>query len=79
LLVDRIIKQCKEKGCLSIDNEYQTYVHKYNYLVGYENKLYEILVDFQINEITDYTAVGSGSSYAFGSLHTTRNPEQRIN
>jgi len=82
LLIDDIIDQCQEKGCLGVDQEYQTQVHKCNYLVGYKGKLYEILVDFQLNEVLNYTSVGSGAPYAFGSLHTTGksklNPEQRI-
>lgn len=81
-LVDNIIEQCRKKECLGIDAEYQTAVHKCNYLIAHKNTLYEILVDFQINEISDYTAIGSGSPYAFGSLFTTRklkaSPEQRI-
>lgn len=81
-LIDGIIEQCSEKGCLGVDQEFQTQVHKCNYLIGFKGKLYEVLVDFQLNEIKDYTCVGSGSPYAFGSLYTTRktnlNPEQRI-
>lgn len=69
-LPDAIMGQCTEKGCL-VTSEQSTSLHACNYLIGYKGKLYEILVDFQMTEIPHYTAVGSGSYYAFGSLHTT--------
>ena len=81
-LPDAIIEQCKEKGSLSINAEDQTNCHLCNYLVACKDGLYEVLADFQINKIPEYTAVGSGSSHAFGSLFTTGksnlNPEQRV-
>lgn len=54
-----------------------------NLIIGYEGKIYEMLLDFQINEpLHDYLAVGSGSVYAFGSLHSSSDmgltPEQRL-
>lgn len=67
---DAIMNQCVEKGCL-VTSEQQTSLHACNFLIGFKGKLYEILVDFQMSEIASYTAVGSGSTYAFGSLHTT--------
>jgi ATP-dependent protease HslVU (ClpYQ) peptidase subunit len=67
---DAIIAQSEEKGCLII-SEQSTKLHACNYLIGFKGKLYEILVDFQMTEIESYTSVGSGSYYAFGSLHTT--------
>jgi len=67
---DAIIKQLSEKGCL-IMSEQQQSLQACNFLIGYKGKLYEILVDFQLTEIENYTAIGSGSCYAFGSLHTT--------
>jgi ATP-dependent protease HslVU (ClpYQ) peptidase subunit len=82
-LPDAIIAQSAEKGCL-ITSEQSTSLHACNFLIGFKGKLYEILVDFQINEIESYTSVGSGSYYAFGSLHTTEQmkddftPEMRI-
>jgi ATP-dependent protease HslVU (ClpYQ) peptidase subunit len=70
-LPDAIMTQCTEKGC-SITSEQGTYLHACNFLIGYKGKLYEILVDYQMNEISSYSAIGGGSSYAFGSLHTTQ-------
>ena len=79
---DAIIKQFGDKGCLGIDGEDQTYCQATNFLVAYENRLYEILVDFQMNEIDNYSAIGSGSDFATGSLHTTSftdlTPDKRI-
>jgi len=81
-LPDAIMECCREKGCLAINAEDQTNGHLCNYLVACKNGLYEILVDFQINQIAEYTSIGSGSCYAFGSLFTTSksnlNPQQRI-
>lgn len=80
---DAIMNQFTEKGCL-ITSEQSTYLHACNFLIGYKGKLYEILVDFQMTEIEQYSAIGSGSTYAFGSLHTTEkmkddfNPQMRM-
>jgi ATP-dependent protease HslVU (ClpYQ) peptidase subunit len=80
---DAIIAQAAEKGCL-ITSEQSTSLHACNYLIGFKGKLYEILVDFQMTEIERYTTIGSGSYYAFGSLHTTEQmkddftPEMRM-
>lgn len=80
---DAILKQCTEKGCLLTGEQSQS-MHGCNYLIGFKGKLYEILVDFQMTEVDDYAAIGSGSYYAFGSLHTTNKmreeftPQMRI-
>ncbi len=51
-------------------------------LIGYKNKLYSIWGDYSVVEFYDYYAIGSGGSYAVGSLETTRNmnldPKKRI-
>lgn len=52
-------------------------------LVGYRGKLYEIAGDYAVLESTEpWFAIGSGSEYATGSLHTTAPlnvpPEQRV-
>lgn len=82
-LADSIRCHFKELGCITLSSEDQSESHISNFLIGHQGKLYEILVDFQINEIPEYCALGSGSSYAFGVLYTLRNsdltPEQRIN
>lgn len=81
-LPDAIKEQCELKGCLAY-TEQQTHVMGSNYLVGYRGKLYEILVDFQMVEVPDYSSIGSGSYYAYASLFTTKDmvdigPEKRL-
>lgn len=40
-----------------------------NFLIAYKERLYEILMDFQLNEILgNYTAIGSGACYAMGAM-----------
>ncbi|MFW9871522.1 MAG: hypothetical protein ACFFG0_00260 [Candidatus Thorarchaeota archaeon] len=72
----------KELGCLTLSPDDKTEAQPNNFLIGCEGKLYEILIDFQINEIVEYTSIGAGSQYALGSLYTTRKtnltPEQKI-
>ncbi len=79
---DQLIKQFKKKGCLGTDSDDQTLKHSSNFLIATPNgKLFEILVDFQMNEVKDFTAIGSGSPFALGSLYTTRrrnDPEKRL-
>jgi 20S proteasome alpha/beta subunit len=75
---DAIRKQCAEKGCLGVNEENQTGIHACNFLVAYKKELYEVLVDFQLNEVESYTAIGSGSSFAFGSFHTTEDLDNII-
>ena len=41
-----------------------------NFLIGYKDQLYEILMDFQLNEVLgNFTAVGSGAAYAMGAMY----------
>jgi len=80
---DALIHQCQAKSCIA-NGEVQTAMMLCNYVIAdaRNGKLYEILIDFQMNEIEEMTAIGSGSPYAFGSLFTTRelniNGEDRI-
>jgi ATP-dependent protease HslVU (ClpYQ) peptidase subunit len=79
---DALIKQFKKKGCLGLDSDDQTAINASNFLIATpDGKLFEILVDFQINEVKDFTGIGSGSTFALGSLYTTKNrkdPKNRI-
>lgn len=79
---DALIERFTEKGCIGIDSEDQSVTQATNFLIAFKNRLYEILIDFQMNEIATYTSIGSGSEYAMGSLHTTNSmkiaPEKRI-
>ena len=70
-----------EKGAiLSTENGQQ--IHSSNLLIGYQGRLFEVLIDFQMNEVMGaYTAIGSGSPYAMGSLFATqrwKSAEKRI-
>jgi ATP-dependent protease HslVU (ClpYQ) peptidase subunit len=51
-------------------------------IVGVNGQIFTIESDFQVQEYTDsYIAIGSGSNFALGSLHSTRhlkNPAIRI-
>lgn len=68
---DYLREHCREKGCLAtVDDQTEAWVS--NLIIGVEGKLYEILVDFHVSQINEFTAVGSGSAYALGSLKTTK-------
>jgi len=57
------------RGCVAT-NEMNLHMQPCNFLVGHQGKLYEILMDFQLNEVLGrYTAIGSGAPYAFGALY----------
>ena len=83
-LPDALIELYGEKGCLITTDE-QTSVILNNILIGYKRKIYEILLDFQLNEVIGgFTAIGAGCLFAFGSLHTSfklapdMDPKERI-
>ena len=68
---DLLLDLFKEKDCLVYDDN-QTAMQQTNFLIATpQGKMYEILCDFQMNEIDMYTAMGSGAHFAFGSLFTT--------
>jgi len=79
---DKIREQLEIKGCLAVNPEDQTSIQSSNFLIATPNgKLFEILTDFQMNELKDFVAIGSGAPYALGSLWTTRtwsNSKRRI-
>ncbi len=70
-----------EKGAM-LTSEVGQQIHASNLLLGYHGRLYEVLIDFQLNEVFgSYTAIGSGSPYAMGSLYATKkwnSAEKRI-
>lgn len=70
---DKLREQLEDKGCLAINPDDQTCMQASNFLIATMNgQLFEILSDFQMNEIIDFVAIGSGAPYALGSLWTTR-------
>ena len=70
---DALIEQCQKKNCMT-SGDPQPAIMLCNYIIAdsRSSKLYEILIDFQMNEIEEMTAIGSGSPYAFGSLFSTK-------
>jgi ATP-dependent protease HslVU (ClpYQ) peptidase subunit len=77
LLPDAIREQLHNKGCLE-SSDTQTDAHGCNYLIATHGRLYEILCDFQLNQIEHFTSIGSGSPFAFGSLFTTSLMEHQL-
>lgn len=70
---DKLREQMNNKGCLATNPDDHTSMQSSNFLIANQNgQLFEILSDFQINEVVDFVAIGSGSPYALGSLWTTR-------
>ena len=81
-LPDAMRNQFEKYGCLHLDDS-GPQITKCNFLIAYEDRLYEILLDFQLNEIKgNFTAVGAGAPYAFGSLFTSKDlditPEDKL-
>jgi len=71
-LPDAIREILSEKGSLVISNETQQHLNACNFLIAHKNRLFEMLMDFQMNEVMgDFSAIGSGSPYAQGALHAT--------
>ncbi len=82
------IKACiLENGQLVTNPETGVEYMNTELLVAYNKNIYHISFDFQVDVVKDeYLAIGSGSSFALGSLHTTSrfvvdslyNPQNRI-
>jgi len=74
-------KHYEENGVLLHDTETGD-IHGANILIGIGGRLYEILIDFQMSEIEEFTSVGSGANFAFGALEilkrTKLSPEDKI-
>ncbi len=80
-LSDKMREIFVEKGAVLVTDAGQQ-MHSSNFLIGCRGRLFEILIDFQFNEIMgNYTAIGSGAPYAMGSLYATmkwKSPTKRI-
>ena len=71
-LPDAIRDHLCDKGSLATSDD-QLSVQNCNFLIGYNGRLYEILTDFQLNEVYgSFLVIGSGSQYAMGSLFTSK-------
>jgi ATP-dependent protease HslVU (ClpYQ) peptidase subunit len=81
---EAIRQMLMESGSITSSDEDQTQLMNSNVLIAVKNDgLYEILSDFQLNEVaTEYSAIGSGSEFAFGCLFGLENsklsPEEKI-
>lgn len=68
-LIEALREYLYARGCVAIAEE-GIQMQTCNFLIGYQSQLYEILMDFQLNKtVGNFTAIGSGASYAFGALH----------
>jgi ATP-dependent protease HslVU (ClpYQ) peptidase subunit len=81
-LADAIQDLFVKKGCVT-QTEDCGLLQLCNFLIGYKGKLYEIMSDFQMSEVSgNFTAVGSGAAYAMGALYvmqkTSASPESKI-
>ncbi len=57
------------KGCVATA-EGGISMHTSNFLIVFDGKLYEMLIDFQINKVLgNFTSIGSGAAYAMGAMH----------
>ena len=80
---DALREHLYEKGCV-LNSEEHGQIQGSNFLIGWRGKLYEILLDFQMNETDgDCNTIGAGATFAFGSLYTTKfikkiSPNKRI-
>jgi ATP-dependent protease HslVU (ClpYQ) peptidase subunit len=80
---DLIREQITKKGAI-FTPEGQGELQSSNFIIGHKGKLYELLCDFQLNEVNEegYTAIGAGSMLALGSLYTSKGldftPTERV-
>jgi len=69
--VEEIRRIFKERGYSKIDNNEEV---GGNFLIGFHGNLFEMEEDFHISRlIYNYSSIGSGYLYAYGSLYTTEN------
>jgi ATP-dependent protease HslVU (ClpYQ) peptidase subunit len=68
-LSESLRKHLYARGCVAT-NEMNLHMQPCNFLIAYKHKFYEILMDFQLNEVMgNFTAIGSGAPYAMGAMH----------
>ena len=66
---DELREHLTAKGCVAIAEGGISMLGA-NYLIAYKDRMYEILMDFQLNEVMgNYTAIGSGAPYAMGAMY----------
>lgn len=77
--VDSMRKTLKKAGAAK--EEHKEEEHPNQFLVGFRGHLYELDESYGVCEVADeFVAIGSGTEYALGSLHTTKGlePDYRI-
>lgn len=77
--VDAMRKVLKKAGASREDNKEEEQDNQF--LIGFKGRLFEIDEAYGVCEVGDeYVAIGSGTEYALGSLHTSKGqpPEKRI-
>ncbi|GIU69111.1 MAG: hypothetical protein KatS3mg002_0347 [Candidatus Woesearchaeota archaeon] len=79
--LDKIYELFNEMSIIGVNTQNQTPFFEGNLAIIFKGKLYEVSCDFGYMERDSYLAVGSGASYAYGSLFATKkskNPRQRV-
>ena len=80
-LPDSMYNHCSEKGCLVTDDD-GAITQQCNFIIAHKGKMYEMHIDFQLNEVITYTAIGHGANIALGSLFTSEElkytPKEKI-
>jgi ATP-dependent protease HslVU (ClpYQ) peptidase subunit len=77
--VNAMRKSLKDAGAAR--EEHKEEEHDNQFLVGWRGRLFEIDEAYGVCEVADeFVAIGSGTEYALGSLHTTRTDfaEERV-
>ena len=76
--VDAIRECFKNGGYAEKENEAESFTS--NILVGIDGRLFEYQADYQVQEVLDYTAIGTGASVALGAMYVSakKSPVQRI-
>jgi ATP-dependent protease HslVU (ClpYQ) peptidase subunit len=69
-LPDLFRNQFETFGCLQRADDGSQMIDA-NFLIACQDGLFEILSDFQLNQVEVYSAIGSGSNFAYGSFYTT--------
>jgi ATP-dependent protease HslVU (ClpYQ) peptidase subunit len=81
-LIEVMRTKMEECGCLAITDA-STSLSQSCFIVIHRDIIYEILSDFQLNEVSgNFTTIGCGGPYAFGAMHVIQeedlSPSQKI-
>lgn len=80
-LVEAIRNKMYDYGCL-VAAEAGISMSQTCFVIAYEGELYELMSDFQLNLVDEYTAIGSGTQYALAAMEVLKNedlsPSQKL-